>query len=135
MESMNAELARTQTENMKTVLVVDDNETMCSLIKLILGRDYKVEIRFDGQEALNYLNQGNKPDLILLDMMMPIMNGRTFVRRVHGNPRYGNVPIIFITTVDSAMLANSFKNMGVVDYIIKPFNNADLLKRVNDFLK
>jgi CheY-like chemotaxis protein len=67
-------------------------------------------------------------------MLMPNMNGRTFVRRVYANPRYGKLPIVFITTVDSTMLINSFKAMGVIDYIVKPFVNEDLLTKVKQIL-
>ena len=132
---MNASIKDTKAKTKKTVLVVDDSEMMCFLVKSILETDYLVVIKKDGQEALDYLNQGNRPDLILLDMLMPNMNGRTFVRRIHSNPKYGKIPVIFITTVDSVMLINSFKNMGVIDYIVKPFINDDLITRVNEVLK
>jgi CheY-like chemotaxis protein len=123
-----------QAKTKKSVLVVDDSELICFLIKSILEKDFDVEIKSDGQEALNYLNRGNHPDIILLDMLMPNMNGRTFARRVHNDPRYGNIPIIFITTVNSTMLSNSFKSMGIVDYIVKPFVNDDLLAKVKSVL-
>ena len=132
---MDTSIKDTKTKTKKTVLVVDDSEMMCFLVKSILETDYLVVIKKDGQEALDYLNQGNRPNLILLDMLMPNMNGRTFVRRIHSNPKYGKIPVIFITTVDSVMLINSFKNMGVIDYIVKPFINDDLITRVNEVLK
>lgn len=125
----------TQAKLKKTILVVDDSEMMRFLMFSILEKDFAIVSKNDGQEALDYLNLGNRPDLILLDMLMPNMNGRTFARRVTSDPRYGKIPIIFITTVDSKMLINSFKAIGVVDYIIKPFINDDLLKRVNQVLK
>lgn len=125
----------TQAKLKKTILVVDDSEMMRFLMFSILEKDFAIVSKNDGQEALDYLNLGNRPDLILLDMLMPNMNGRTFARRVTSDPRYGKIPIIFITTVDSKMLINSFKAIGVVDYIIKPFINDDLLKRVKEVLK
>ena len=118
----------------KTILIVDDNEMMRFLMYAILEKEYTIVSKNDGQEAIDYLNLGNRPDLILLDMLMPNMNGRTFVRRIHSNPRYGKIPIIFTTTVDSALLINSFKSLGVVDYIVKPFVNDDLLNRVREIL-
>ncbi len=132
---MDTSIKDTKAKTKKTVLVVDDSEMMCFLVKSILETDYLVVIKKDGQEALDYLNQGNRPNLILLDMLMPNMNGRTFVRRIHANPKYGKIPVIFLTTVDSVMLINSFKNMGVIDYIVKPFINDDLITRVNEVLK
>ncbi len=118
----------------KTVLVVDDHEMMRFLMQSILEKDFIIVAKNDGQEALEYLNEGNRPDLILLDMLMPNMNGRTFARRIYSNPRYGKIPIIFVTTVESIMLKNSFKAMGVLDYIVKPFVNDDLLAKVKEVL-
>ncbi len=130
---MNSGLKSVESEEMKTILVVDDNEMVCVLLKSILEAKYKIVIRNDGQDALAFLDQGNRPDLILLDMLMPKMNGRTFVRRVIGNPRYGKIPIIFITTVDSPMLINSFKSL-VLDYIVKPVDKEVLLQKVEKAL-
>ncbi len=62
------------------------------------------------------------------------MNGRTFVRKVIADPRYGKIPIIFITTVDSTMLMNSFKDL-VLDYIVKPFEKEVLVQKVELALK
>src|ERR1035437_9344588 len=134
MENTNSGMADSQAETKKTILVVDDNEMVCLLIKSVLDKSYKIVIRPDGTDALTYLDQGNRPNLILLDMLMPKMNGRTFVRRVSADPRYGKIPIIFITTVDSTMLINSFKDL-VVGYIVKPFDKEDLLRKVEDALK
>lgn len=127
--------ADSQPKGKKTILVVDDDEVMCFVAKSILENDFNVVTLNDGQDALEYLHKGNHADLILLDMLMPKMNGRTFVRRVSGDPRYQKIPIIFITTVNSTMLINSFKSMGVIDYIVKPFVNNDLLLKVKEVLK
>jgi len=134
MENTTSGNTDSQTELKKTILVVDDNEMVCLLIKSVLEKDYKIVLRSDGEDALTYLNQGNRPNLILLDMLMPKMNGRTFVRKVDADPRYGKIPIIFITTVDSTMLMNSFKEL-VVGYIVKPFEKEELIKKVGDILK
>lgn len=134
MENKTATNVNKPAQMRKSILVVDDSEIMCFLIKSILERDFEVIIKNDGEDALEYLNKGSRPDLILLDMLMPKMNGRTFVRRVHSDPRYGNIPVIFITTVNSSMLINSFKAMGVVDYIVKPFLDDDLLNKVKEVL-
>lgn len=134
MDNLNTDPTGVQAKDLKTILVVDDNEMVCVLIKSILECKYKIVIRNDGQDALAYLSQGNRPDLILLDMLMPKMNGRTFVRKVIADPRYGKIPIIFITTVDSTMLMNSFKDV-VLDYILKPFEREVLFEKVENALK
>jgi CheY-like chemotaxis protein len=127
----NSSIDGLQTEARKVILVVEDNEIVSSLIKVVLEDDYHIEIRKDGREALNYLDQGKKPVLILLDMLMPVMNGGTFIRRFSENPGYGRIPIIFITTVESKRLMNKFKDM-VVGYIEKPFKKEELITKVKE---
>lgn len=119
----------------KTILVVDDSEVIRSLISSLLINDYNIITKDDGHEALLYLSKNANPDLILTDMEMPNMNGRMFVRRVHSDPRHSNIPIVFITSVNSDMLINSFKTIGIVDYIIKPFDNSQLVSKVKKLLQ
>lgn len=131
MGHINSDINGSQTEAKKIVLVVEDNEIVSSLIKVVLEDDYHIEIRGDGQEALNYLAQGKKPVLILLDMLMPVMNGEIFIRRFSENPGYGKIPIIVITTVESKRLMSKFKDL-VVAYIEKPFKKEELVKKVRE---
>lgn len=131
MEQADAHLIGPQTKTQKTILVVEDNEIVSSLIKVILENDYHIDIRSDGQEALDYLAAGKKPELILLDILMPVMNGTKFIRRFSANPEYGKIPIIFITTVERKRLIDKFKDQ-VVGYIGKPFDKEELIKKVKE---
>jgi len=135
MESKNTGVADDKSKVKKVILIVDDSESIRGLIKSLLEDEYDIVTQNDGQEALDYLAHGNRPDLILSDMEMPNMNGRTFVRRVNSDPRYGKIPIIFITSTNSDMLINSFKNMGIVNFIIKPFKPEELIGRVHDMFQ
>lgn len=87
----------------------------------------------DGHEALIYLSKNKLPDLILLDMEMPNMNGRVFLRRLkYGNTLLNKIPIIFLTSVNSKLIIKSAYNKGVIDYIIKPFKQEvleDIVRR------
>lgn len=133
MESTNNNASNEQSKGKKDILIVDDSESIRTYIMSLLENEYNVVTKNDGQEALDYLVKGNRPDLILTDMEMPNMNGRTLVRRVNSDPRYSKIPIIFITSVNSDMLINSFKTMGsVVDYIIKPFQPDELVSKVHN---
>lgn len=134
MMETNKEITDPQEKTMKKILIVDDSETIRSLIVSLLEKDYEVVTKNDGHEALVYLSKGTNPDLILTDMEMPNMDGRMFVRRVHSDPRRDKIPVIFITSVNSTMLINSFKAIGVIDFIIKPFNNDELIAKVNKIL-
>jgi Response regulator containing a CheY-like receiver domain and an HD-GYP domain len=130
---MSSDINSSQTTDRKKILVVDDEESIRMLMVALFGKDYDVITKSDGQDALDFLSKGNRPDLILLDMEMPNMNGRVFVRRVKFDPRYGKIPIIFVTSVDNPLITNTFTNMGVVGFILKPFKPEELITRVNNF--
>ncbi len=131
---MTTDLKNPHTEDRKTILVVDDEESIRMLMVALLGKDYEVITKSDGHDAMVYLSKGKYPDLILCDMEMPNMNGRVFVRRVKYDPRYGKIPIFFVTSVNNPLITNSFTNMGVSGFIIKPFKSEDLIAKVNAFL-
>ena len=119
----------------KTILVVDDDEAIRLLITSFFEKDYKIVTRQDGHEALLYLGEGNVPDLILLDMEMPKMNGRVFLRRVrYGDSAHNKIPIIFITSVSSKAIIHSTLKLNIDDYILKPFKPEELIEKVHSIL-
>jgi len=118
-----------QAEARKTILVVEDNEIVSYLLSVILEDNYNIEIRADGKEALNYLAQGNRPNLILLDVLMPNMNGYSFLRRISNKPALGKIPVIFITTIDCKKLMKDVNDM-VVGYVVKPFEKEEVVSKV-----
>lgn len=103
----------------KTVLVVDDDQDILSIVSLILEEEgFKVETAADGREGLEAVEQG-MPDLILLDMKMPIMNCWEFAREFHA--RYDNkVPIVVLTAAEDAK--KRAEEIGAVGWIGKPFD-------------
>ena len=119
----------------KTIMVVDDDEAIRLLITSFFENEYKIVTMKDGHEALVYLGQGNVPDLILMDMEMPHMNGRVLLRRIrYGDSAHNKIPIIFITSVDNKNIIKSTLKLNVDDYIIKPFKQEDLIKKVHSIL-
>lgn len=119
----------------KSIMIVDDTESMRLLIGSYFENDYDVTLMPDGQEALYHLKDKNTPDLILLDMEMPNMNGRIFLRRLRYHPVLKNVPVIFITTVNSRLMISSMHKLGISDYIIKPFKAEEIKEKVSLILK
>ena len=115
-------------------MVVDDDEPIRYLIGSFLEKDYNIEYKGNGQEALEFLQSGENIDLILLDMEMPKMNGRVFVRRVQFYPKHTTIPIILISATNSKLIINSFLKLGVVDYIVKPFKPEELVVKVGAIL-
>ena len=119
----------------KTIMVVDDDEALRLLVGSYFENEYNIISLSDGHEALVYLNEHPNPDLILLDMEMPKMNGRVFLRRVrYGTAKHNRIPIIFISSVSSKMIIKSTLNLGVVDFIVKPFKEEELIEKVHSIL-
>jgi len=113
----------------KKILVIDDDATIRFLLQNLL-HDYEVISKEDGYEALSWLNSGNVPDLILLDMEMPNINGRVLIRRIKSSYKHRQVPIVVMSGTDSKLIKNNFLKLGAADYIIKPFADLDFLERV-----
>jgi CheY-like chemotaxis protein len=80
------------------ILVVDDDPFIRKLLRIILEREgRKVELAHHGQEALDFLARGETPCMLLLDMMMPVMNGWQFFEVIKSDPRWANIPVVVIT--------------------------------------
>jgi CheY-like chemotaxis protein len=119
----------------KVVMVVDDEETLVTLVSAILSNEgYEVISASSGQECLDKLKK-TKPDLIVLDMMMPGMSGREVCEKIRGDNNLKSIKIIFLTVAKfSEVGKDTLKRMGVLDYINKPFENEDLVRRIKKLL-
>ena len=120
----------------KKIMVVDDEENLIILVKALLeDAGYEVITANNGEECLDKLKRV-KPDLILLDMMMPGMSGREVCEKIREKPKTKNIKVAFLTVARfSETGVEVLKKMGVMDYITKPFDNDDLLARVKKLLK
>ena len=117
------------------ILVVDDDASINELIKINLElAGYKVVQAYDGIKAFALAKQ-ELPSLVVLDVMMPEVDGFTVAKRIRENPQTKNIPIIMLTALSQLDdKANGF-NIGVDDYLIKPFEVEELLMRVRALLK
>ena len=113
------------------IMVVDDEESLIELVKAILEQEnYEVIKAMSGEECLKKLKTV-KPDLILLDMMMPGMSGREVCESIRQNPKTKDLKIAFLTVAKFSEAGQGvLEKMNVLDYITKPFDNQDLVKRV-----
>jgi len=119
----------------KRILVVDDHEDNIELLRARLeARGYEVEGASDGQAALDAV-QRTCPDLILLDVMMPKMDGMEVVKRLKANKGLPFIPVIMQTALDSTENKVEGLDAGADDYITKPINFAELEARVNSLLR
>jgi len=115
----------------KKIMIVDDEENLVELVKAILGQEgFEVIDADSGQECLEKLKEV-KPDLILMDMMMPLMSGRETTEKIRANPKTKNLKIVFLTVARfSEVGKETLKKLNVSDYITKPFDNDELVRRV-----
>jgi PAS domain S-box-containing protein len=118
-----------------TVLIVDDSPDDIALISELLKDSYKIKIAGNGKRALKVAQTGAPPDMILLDIMMPIMDGYETCRHLKETPETLNIPVIFLTS--KTELVDELKGfaLGAVDYITKPISPPILLARVQTHLK
>jgi putative two-component system response regulator len=115
------------------VLIVDDNPTNIDILVNALRGEYRLGISKDGLKALDYVNKYH-PDLILLDIMMPDMNGYEVCRTLKEDLRTKDIAIIFITAIHETASKTKGFEMGAADYITKPFNTAEVKARVRTHL-
>ena len=113
-----------------TILVVDDNPINLKLLDAVLSSEYEVRLATGGTQALGLVESGNPPDLILLDVMMPEMDGFEVCRRLKANPKTRRCPVIFVTALDEEANEELGFNLGAVDYIAKPFSIPVVRARV-----
>ncbi|NOY74602.1 MAG: response regulator [Kiritimatiellaeota bacterium] len=114
----------------QTVLVVDDATENIDVIVGLLKDHYRVKAAVNGMKALKII-ESKPPDLILLDIMMPEMDGLEVIRRLKANPATSEIPVIFLTGKTDATDETKGFELGAVDYISKPFNPAVVKARVD----
>lgn len=119
--------------NERILIVEDTPENIQALVGILKDKGYQTSIATNGKQALDLLERV-RPDLVLLDIMMPEMDGFEACRRIKGNPAWRDIPIIFLTAkTETEDIVRAFE-LGAVDYVPKPFSAHELLARVNTHL-
>jgi CheY-like chemotaxis protein len=114
------------------VLVVDDDPGLRSVLAHVLeGHGFGVTSAADGKEAMRVLRTGPAVDLILLDLMMPVMNGWQFRREQHEDPRIQDIPVLVLSAGQN--VAEAAASMGAVGHVRKPIHLPELLSMVGRF--
>ena len=117
-----------------TVLIVDDTPANLDLLVEVLKHDYRTKVAINGEKALELACLDPPPDLILLDIMMPGLNGYEVCQRLKGNAKTRHVPIIFVTTLGEEEDETKGLELGGVDYVTKPLSPAIVKARIKTHL-
>ena len=124
----------------KDILLVDDDPDFVEAVKVIVENGgYDVRVAYDGQEGLEAVAE-KQPDLIVLDVMMPVMNGHEACAKLKGNTETADIPIILLTAVADRVTTSTYTHRDMLeseadDYIPKPVEPQDLLELIKNWLK
>ena len=117
----------------KKVLIVDDEPNLRRLSRTILSKNFIVFEAEDGKQAIDIANT-QKPDIILMDMMMPKMDGLTACHTIRKNPTTKSIPVIMVTAIGFELNIKLSQQMGANAYVTKPFTSQDLLDKIKQCL-
>lgn len=111
----------------RSILLVEDDEIVRRAIQMVLEWEgYKVDCTTNGQEALDYLRSGNRPCLILLDVMMPVLDGEQFRRQQLNDPTLASIPVVVVSAADFAQVVSA------AHHVRKPFEVQELLEVIRE---
>lgn len=124
------------TENSKPlILIVDDTPTNIQVLAENLVQDYRIKVAASGEAALETIARQGAPDLILLDVMMPGMDGYEVCRHLKNDPQTSAIPVIFITALNAGHDEERGLNLGAMDYITKPFYLPVVKARIRNHIR
>ena len=120
---------------MKKILVVDDNVVNLKFVDKMLksNEEYKPVLVPSGSKALQFLSK-NLPDLILLDILMPEMDGYQVLEEIRKMPKLADVPVLFLTAEEDDSLQDKIRTVGAQGFLLKPFKQETLLNMVGPYL-
>ena len=116
------------------ILVVEDEPDLLQMIKTMLQSIGEITCAKDGQEALDILKSGFRPNVIVTDLMMPRVDGLTLAKTLKSDPNAGSIPLVMLTAKAGPMDMITGINSGARHYVTKPFKAADLVDKVRKAL-
>ena len=120
---------------MRSVLIADDDEILVELVRLQLeAAGYEVEVARDGERALEAVRDV-RPDAVILDAMMPVMNGQEVLRALRADPAFAELPVMMLTARKGQEDIVTFLSSGANEYLTKPFIPQELLLRLEMMLR
>jgi CheY-like chemotaxis protein len=119
---------------MKNILVIEDDSSLCMLLTHILRKDYKVNTVTNGMDAICALIDGNHPDVIISDMMMPSMDGLELLENLKFNGLFRDIPVVILSGMQDPFRKRRCEELGVHAFIAKPFKPKSLIDTIEKAL-
>ena len=118
----------------KTILIADDDEDLRLLVQVTLENPtYRILTAADGSTALDAVQQC-RPDLVILDWMMPGLNGCEVITQLRQNPETVTIPVVMLTAKDGLEAQEQLASLALAGYLVKPFSPLELIKKVREVL-
>jgi two-component system chemotaxis response regulator CheY len=119
----------------KTLLALDDELSILKILDFYFGKTYNVISKTDGNSALEWMQQGQLPDVIIADVNMPDMNGMEFISQIRNSGFFKDIPLIILSGNEGTSDKIKCLNAGADDYLVKPFNPEELEARITNILR
>lgn len=117
------------------ILVVEDHESLRILLSNYLKKEFKVNTTANGYEALAWINQGNIPDAIVLDINMPDLDGIEFLTNIRNSGFFQHLPVVLVSAEKDKETIEKCIELGINGYLKKPFNPSELQTKILTILK
>lgn len=121
--------------NRPTILLIDDEPSMLLLLSQILKKNYSIVTATDGLKAIAWLSSGERPDLIITDVNMPVLGGADLVKNLRCSTKFSDIPVIILSANEANDCRETALKNGVFEYFLKPFEPAKLKEAVAYALK
>jgi len=131
-ESLNNTMER---NTKRQLLIIDDKIAIAKIISVYLSAEYDITYFNTPVKAIEWLYNGNRPDLIILDIRMPEMNGDEFLSYIKKNGLYKDIPVVVLSGEESSDIRIKMLEVGADDFILKPFNPMELKIRIRKVLR
>lgn len=115
----------------KNILVIEDHDSIRWLLGKFLSKKHNVTTKKDGLDAMSWLGEGNMPDLILLDLNMPRINGNKFLKNIKNSGFFKDIPVIILSGNESDREVDLCYRMGAAEFVQKPFSPIQLNQKIS----
>lgn len=122
-------------ENKIKLLIIDDEPSTRKILEHFLSKEFDVNLKNDGMEGMKWLESGNDTNFIIVDLNMPNLNGKEFIKIIRSGNLYCDLPIIILSGTDESKERIECLNLGADDFMLKPFNPMEVHAKIKAILR